>query len=67
MTEIGWLLTAYSIGTVIGIGFGFNWAHKRSIIMTIDSLIDQGFLRHRKDKDGETEILKWNHVEDCQN
>jgi len=67
MTDISWLLVAYTIGTVIGIGFGFSWAHKRSIILTIDSLIDQGFLRHRKDKDGELEILKWNHVEDRQN
>ena len=26
---------------------------------TIDNLIAQGYIQHRKDKDGELEILKW--------
>jgi len=27
---------------------------------TIDTLIDGGFLRHKRTEDGEIEILKWN-------
>ena len=55
-----WLLTAY----VLGSGFSayiFHRSGTRSgIENTIDSLVDQGFLRHKTDTDGEVEILKWN-------
>jgi len=30
------------------------------IVTTIDTLIDQGYLRSRKDSKGEDELIKWN-------
>jgi hypothetical protein len=30
----------------------------------VDNLIDNGFLRHKKDADGEIEILKWNEKDE---
>lgn len=26
---------------------------------TIDNLVSQGYIQHRKDKDGELELMKW--------
>jgi len=52
----GWLLFAYAIGTA----FGFYLKQQRIIGTTIDSLIDKGYLKHRKDANGEIEILKYN-------
>lgn len=51
----GWLLLAYTIGTVFGMKLNFN----RVIGMTIDNLIENGFLRHRTNDDGEVEILPY--------
>ena len=53
---IGWLLLAYTIGTI----FGLNISFKGTIGKTIDSLIENGYLRHHKKPDGEIEILKYN-------
>jgi hypothetical protein len=30
------------------------------IVTTIDTLIDQGYLRARKDSNGDDELIKWN-------
>jgi len=52
----GWLLLAYVAGTVFGL-----WYRQRGTVeKTIDSLIDNGYLKHRKDANGEIEILKYN-------
>lgn len=53
----GWILVAYAIGTAYG------WLmkpNKSAIEKTIDSLIANGYLKHRKDAKGEIEILKYN-------
>ena len=42
----------------MGLFLGQNF--KNATEATIDALIDKGFLRHKKDADGEVEILKWN-------
>lgn len=53
---VGWLLFAYAVGTAFGM-----WLNFRNVIAkTIDSLIENGYLRHRKKADGEIEILKYN-------
>ena len=52
----GWLLLAYIAGTGIGMWWNFN----RAVEVTIDSLIAKGYLKHRKDANGEIEILKHN-------
>ena len=57
--NVGWLFLAYTLGSVFT-GFIFHKSGtKFGIESTIDSLIDQGFLRHKK-INGEVEILKWN-------
>ena len=54
----GWL--AYVAGTVIGFYFGYRFAVDKVATATIDSLIEQGYLRSNKKIDGEIEVLKWN-------
>ena len=56
----GWLLFAYTVGTLFGLFFNFQSATKRATEITIDRLIDNGYLKHRKDAKGEIEILKYN-------
>ena len=53
---VGWLLLAYVIGT----GFGMFVNFQRVIETTIDSLIENGYLKTRQKSDGEIEILKYN-------
>ena len=53
---VGWLFLAYVAGTIIGMKFRFNGV----IEATIDSLIDNGYLKHRRNSRGEIEILKHN-------
>ena len=49
-----------SIGSVFTGYVFYKSGTRNGIENTIDSLIAQGFLRHKKDKDGEVEIIKWN-------
>lgn len=65
MLESVFILIAYIAGTYMGFKFG-RGTLLDSIETTIDQLIAQGYLRSRKDKNGEVEILKWNH-QDNQN
>lgn len=65
MLESVFLLIAYIAGTYMGFKFG-RGTLLDSIELTIDQLIEQGYLRFRKDKDGEIVLLKWNH-QDNQN
>jgi hypothetical protein len=52
----GWLALAYVAGTAFGLWINVKFA----VGTTIDRLIDQGYLKHRKDANGEIEILKHN-------
>ena len=52
----GWLFLAYAVGTL----FGLWYNQKGTIEKTIDSLIENGYLKHRRKADGEIEILKYN-------
>jgi hypothetical protein len=56
-----WFFGSYIVGTVIGLGFGYASGTRKAIEATIDQLVKNGFLRHRKNKDGDVEILKFNH------
>lgn len=53
---IGWLFLAYAVGTGFGLWINFKFA----VGSTIDNLIEKGYLKHRKNADGEIEILKYN-------
>jgi len=52
----GWLLLAYTAGTAFGMWLKFYHVIDR----TIDSLVDNGYLKHRRNSKGEIEILKIN-------
>lgn len=64
MTDIGWLFLSYVSGSAVTAWLIYKSVTLRSIQITIDQLIDNGYLRHKRDKDGEIEILKWNTFED---
>ena len=53
---MGWLALAYTVGTL----FGLWYRQRKTVEQTIDSLINNGYLKHRKDAKGEIEILKYN-------
>lgn len=55
-----WLGVAYLSGTFFTLWWLGPQIAEKSIGATIDNLISQGFLRYKKDKNGEIEIMKWN-------
>ena len=57
----GFILLAYAVGTALGWYWGKARGHKIGIVDTIDSLIDQGYLKTRGMKSN-PEIMK--HDED---
>ena len=59
-----WLFGTASLFTIVGYVMGYNNGSKSCVEATIDALIDNGYLRWRKEKDGEIEIMKWNHIGD---
>lgn len=58
------LFWGYIIGSVVTWFLVSASSRQAGIEATIDSLIEQGFLRHRRKANGEIEILKWNDLED---
>ena len=56
---VGWLLISYAVGTAFGIAVQ-NFRGYSIVEQTIDSLIKNGYLKHRRDANGEIEILKYN-------
>ena len=54
-----WLLLAYVTGSVFTGYIFYKSGTRFGIENTLDSLIEQGLLRHKK-TDGEIEINKWN-------
>jgi len=57
------VIWAYVIGSAITWLLVSGSYRRQGIEDTIDSLIENGFLRHKTKDDGEIEILKWNHLE----
>jgi hypothetical protein len=62
--NILWLFGAYLSGSVATYMLMLKSTYIDASGKTIDTLIEGGFLRHRKNADGEIEILKWNAVEE---
>lgn len=54
----GWLLLAYTVGTILGYSWGLKKGATVTIENTIDALIAQGFLKQRRNSQGEIELLK---------
>jgi hypothetical protein len=64
MYELWHLATAYIVGTAAGIGI-FRWVVKESIITaTIDTLVEQEYIRAYEDPHGITQLYKWHELED---
>ena len=57
------VIWAYVIGSAITWLLVSGSYRRQGIEATIDSLIENGFLRYKTKDDGEIEILKWNHLE----
>ena len=55
-----WFLGAYVVGTGFGWWLGFTYNLRTASETIIDHLIDNGYLKHRKNANGEIEILKYN-------
>ena len=62
--DLLWLLGAY----IAGSGATYYLFLKKNFLdateATIDTLIENGFLRTKRGSDGEVEILKWNATDD---
>ena len=59
-----WLLGAYIAGSAATYYLMLKATFIDATGKTIDQLIENGFLRHKRGEDGEIEILKWNAVDD---
>jgi len=53
-----WLLGTAVVFTAFGYGIGVTQYYRKTTEAVIDTLIAQGYLRTRINKNGETEILK---------
>lgn len=62
--NVMWLLGAYLAGSFATYFLLWKQATVDVLGKTIDQLVDNGFLRHRKNVDGEIEILKWDADEE---
>ena len=51
-------MIAYFLGTGVGFFIASQFT-KYNLNKLIDHLVDEGFLRHKKDDDGNIIILKW--------
>ena len=58
MPDWAWLLFAYTVGTILGYAWGVKKGAMVTIENTIDALTAQGFLKQRKNSQGEVELLK---------
>ena len=64
MYETWHLATAYVAGTAAGIGIFRYWVKEQIISATIDSLVEQEYVRSYEDEHGITHLYKWHELED---
>lgn len=62
--NVMWLFGAYLAGSTATYFLMLKSTFIDATSKTIDTLIEGGFLRYKKNKDGEIEILKWNDVDE---
>ena len=62
--DLLWLLGAYVAGSVATYLLVLKSKTVDAVGHTIDRLIEEGYLRARRDSNGEIEILKWNALDD---
>lgn len=56
--DFGWLLMFYTAGTLLGYFWGFKRGVFEAAEKAIDALIAQGFLKSKKNANGEFELIK---------
>ena len=59
-----WLLAAYVTGSAATYFLMLKATFVDAAGKTIDSLVENGFLRYKRTKDVELEILKWNQEDE---
>ena len=64
MYETWHIVVAYAAGTAAGIGIFRQWVKERIITMTIDSLVDQEYVRSYEDEEGIIHLHKWHDIDD---
>jgi len=64
MYEMWHLVTAYVVGTAAGIGIYRHVVKEYIITATIDSLVEQEYVRSYEDDHGITHLYKWHDLED---
>ena len=65
-SEHYWFIFAYLMGSIVTAVILYKSVYLHAIGKTIDELCEKGFLRWRTDKDGDVEILPWNHKEETE-
>lgn len=64
MYETWHIAAAYAAGTAAGIGIFHQWVKEKIITMTIDSLVEQEYVRSYEDRDGIIHLHKWHELDD---
>ena len=64
MYELWHLGVAYAVGTAAGIGIYRHVIKEYIITATIDSLVEQEYVRSYEDDHGITHLYKWHDIED---
>ena len=62
--NVMWLFGSYFVGSFATYFLMLKSTYIDATGKTIDTLIENGFLRHKRNADGEIEILKWNALDE---
>ena len=54
------IFIAYTVGTLFGLYVGNKIITTIVVERTVDNLIDNGYIKTKKNADGETELLRYN-------
>jgi len=58
MESIAWYGFAYLVGTIFGLWIGRNYGIGKGIVVTLETLVDGGYLKTRTLADGELDLIK---------
>lgn len=59
-----WIIASYIVGTITGYYITVNSVYMLAVTSTIDTLIENRYIRHREDKDGNIEFLEYDEKDD---
>mgnify|MGYP000040900082 CR=1 FL=1 len=58
MESIYWFGLAYLVGTVFGLYVGSRYGIGKGILVTLETLVEGGYVKTRTNEDGEMDLLK---------